>query len=983
MTARKITCTILLFIFACNTVQAGILFSRSNGVTLTGADGVTLTGMDGVTLTGADSFLGFQSNGVTLTGADGVTLTGADGVTLTGADGVTYTGGDGVTLTGADGVTLTGADGVTLTGADGVTLTGADGTTYTADSIKIIRPDGVTLTGADGVTLTGADGVTLTGADGVTLTGADGVTLTGADGVTLTGADSIVGFGENGVLFYLPQPQGVTLTGADGVTLTGADGISITGARGITQTGADDSGSSLIPNGIRSIDPELALLLNQITDDSSVNAVIVYYSMPDAADLETLRSIGILGGTKFKVLPMIQVTATRAQILEVSTLSKVRSIYGNRTLTINSDPFFKNSGIQKVPVDRDLQSKNGGFPVSGRNVTVAVLDTGVNSLHNDLAGKVVQNVRLTDAQSAPIGFVEPLPVENVVNTDLTSGHGTFVSGIVAGSGVSSGGKYSGVAPGAKILGLGAGDLNLFHVLSGFDYILDRGAGYNVKVVNCSFSSNSVYDENDPVNVATKMLTGNGINVVVSAGNSGDGNGTLNPYAAAPWVVSVGSTDNNGKLSSFSSRGRFGQPNQNPTVVATGSNVVGIRALGTQMGTLGVINEIPLQRLTPGETPFYTVASGTSFSAPQVAGAIAMMMETNPSLTPAEVKEILQRTATVLPAYFRHEVGAGLLNSYAAVLESAFPVRKFGLYRAALDANNVTFRTTTSQAGSDIVNPGASVMTPFPVSEDTIQAGFQIQWGMSVNDLNLRIFDSQNNLVGSSNRLNAAGLLGNRESVTLRRPAAQTLSAVVNHTAGIGTAQRFFGSLETTRAEYSGLNDLDTVPAELVPIVKESVRSLLVDTNGSKFKPGHKVSRAELAESLLKSGRVLQYLSGNPVFPDVRDAATRTAVESAHADRLFFDAVSGSNFKPNDNATKLLTAIALVKAAGLEDSASTASLPGGISDVSGIPFQYRGYAAIALQRGFISLDGDKFNSTRSLTRLELAFGMVNLVRCVSQ
>jgi serine protease AprX len=182
------------------------------------------------------------------------------------------------------------------------------------------------------------------------------------------------------------------------------------------------------------------------------------------------------------------------------------------------------------------------MPVSGRNVTVAVLDTGVNSQHGDLSGKIVQNVKLADTQSVGAGFIYPSPVENLPNTDLVSGHGTFVAGVIASSGMASGGKYNGVAPGAKILGLSAGEMNLTYVLSGFDYLLEHGANYNVRVVNCSFSANTVFDYNDPVNVATKMLTQKGISVVFSAGNSGDGNSTLNPYAAAPWVISVGATD---------------------------------------------------------------------------------------------------------------------------------------------------------------------------------------------------------------------------------------------------------------------------------------------------------------------------------------------------------------------------------------------------------------------------------------------------------
>ena len=77
----------------------------------------------------------------------------------------------------------------------------------------------------------------------------------------------------------------------------------------------------------------------------------------------------------------------------------------------------------------------------------------------------------------------------------------------------SNGKFSGVAPGAKLVGISAGDLTLLYVLEGLDYLVANGNGLNVRVVNCSFSANTVFDTNDPVNIATRLLTQNGVNVV--------------------------------------------------------------------------------------------------------------------------------------------------------------------------------------------------------------------------------------------------------------------------------------------------------------------------------------------------------------------------------------------------------------------------------------------------------------------------------------
>jgi serine protease AprX len=285
------------------------------------------------------------------------------------------------------------------------------------------------------------------------------------------------------------------------------------------------------------------------------------------------------------------------------------------------------TGIERVSADADLANKNGGRRLTGRGVTVGVIDTGLDGLHPDLNGRIVNNVMLVSTLGVPLptGFIYPVSVENLPTTDPVSGHGTFVAGVIAGNGAASGGIYTGVAPGAQLLGLSGGVLNLLFVLEAFDFLLTRGPSYKVRVVNCSFSANTIYDPHDPVNVATKMLTDYGINVVFSAGNSGPAMNTLNPYAMAPWVISVGSSDEAGRLSTFSSRGDFANRNARPTVIAPGENIVSLRAIGLSVtGTLGIalgndLSTVPMEILA-----CYTAGSGTSLSAPHVAVTIALM-----------------------------------------------------------------------------------------------------------------------------------------------------------------------------------------------------------------------------------------------------------------------------------------------------------------------------------------------------------------------
>jgi len=989
---RSAIALLLVVLLSAGPALAGISVVGSNGITATGADGVQFTGVSGITATGADGILTFGPNGITATGADGITATGADGITATGADGITATGADGYTYTGANGITATGADslliqsadGITATGADGITATGADGTTYRADAIEIRFPNGITATGADGITATGADGITATGADSRQIANANGITATGADGITISSADGITATGADGGVYSIPT-NSLTLYGADFMLAANAHGISFTGADTIRDTGVEaltstlESGST--QTGLRSVDPELAVTLNRLTDDSSVNAVIVYHQLPTASDLAQLTSLGFVGGTRFRTLPMVIVTGTRAQIIAVSKLPAVRSIYGNRTLNLTSEPEVRAAtGVDRAWLDSEITTENLNLPVSGRNVTVAVLDTGIDGTHPDLAGRVVKNVKLLDTLSVGAGFSYPSNV-SLSNTDLLYGHGSFVAGVIGGGGNASNGKYKGVAPNAKLVGLSAGDLTLLYVLEGFDYLLANGGSLNTRVVNCSFSANTVFDVNDPVNIATKLLTDNGVNVVFSAGNTGPGQHTLNPYAIAPWVVSVGATDTQGRLASFSSRGDFASGLFRPTLVAPGVNVVSVRGSGVTnvIGAQGIANA-DLQRLNLFELPYYTTASGTSFAAPQVTGTIALMLEANPSLTPAQVRDILQRTATPLAPYYQHEVGAGMLNAHAAVLQAAFPDRQIGSWRSTLDRGQVSFANDPLTSFSGTVTPGGAVDTTVQIPSDAVTTSVQIGWGplWSVNDLSLSVYDSSGTLRAQSNSINLPGLTGKVERVVLNLPTAGTWRIRVRNTLGIGTAQAFSGIVQVNRVNYGKVADANLMTAALLSEVTQNLRTFDMLPIGSKFRPDFIVSRRDLASSLVLGARVPQYLPGTPTYQDVHDSSTLLFVESVQKSptgALFTDVTAGGSFRPADNVTRLVAAVAIVRAAGLRAEAEAKSnTPLTFLDAATIPAALRGYVSVAVSRGFIQSD-TYFRPQNSFTRGELAHAMV--------
>jgi serine protease AprX len=978
---RKVLALVLAVVLGAWPVVGGILVRGTEGITMTGADGVYYENLNGITMTGADGLLGLKANGITLP-----VIT--DGITMTGADGVTYTGVNAVNAASADGITMTGADGITMTGADGITMTGADGATYVVNSVIVRQADGITMTGADGITMTGADGLRMLGLDGITMTGADGITMTGADGITMTGADTLLAVTGDGGMFNV-SPNGITMTGADGITMTGADGITMTGADGLTTSSATDDRAA---TGLQGLDPELALLLNRATDDSNINAVVTFHHYPTDADLESMRAIGITGGTRFRKLPMVIFSASRAQIVKLSQLPSVRSIWGNRTLQWNAEQTSALTGTGRAYADADLTLKNLGLPVSGRGVTVAVLDTGLDGTHADVEGRVTRNIKLADLQGlSPLGFQYPVNIEGLKNTDLLAGHGTFVSGIIAGNGARSGGRYKGVAPSANLVGLSAGDPSLLFVLAGFDYLLTQGSALNVRVVNCSFSASTVFDLNDPVNVATKMLTDQNVNVVFSAGNTGPGADSLNPYALAPWVISAGSTDARGRLAQFSSRGSFGHASRRgPTLVAPGVDMISLRAQGlNQNGLNGLSTGADTRLLSITDVPFYTAGSGTSFSAPVVAGTIALMLEANPNLEAAEVRDILQRTATPLPSNFAHEVGAGMLNAHAAVLESAFPSRRIGVWRATLNRGQVRFIKNAPLEFRGTALPGLISTTGLAIPTDTITASVRVSWGslLTTNDLGMKVYDGGGVLRSHVNMLNLPGLTGRSEGTELKSPAPGTWRVQVFNTLGIvGTPQPYIGRLDVERVEYAPLLDIGGLSAAAQNDIRQNLRSFVMMPVGNRFYPDLGVTRGEMAATLVRGARVPQYMPAIPTYSDVGSSELMNFVESvqnAPAGPLFYDAPPGGAFYPDGGVTRLAGAVALVRAAGLRNEAEnyTGTLPN-FADLLAIPVEYRGYVAIAHSRGLLRANGVYFNPDGALTRVQLAQAMVVLEKLAS-
>ncbi|MFB7780998.1 S8 family serine peptidase [Streptomyces bauhiniae] len=361
----------------------------------------------------------------------------------------------------------------------------------------------------------------------------------------------------------------------------------------------------------------------------------------------------------------------------------------------------------------------------GEGVKVAVLDTGVDQSHPDLAGRVAETKDFSQGSGTGDAF----------------GHGTHVTSIVGGSGVASGGTRKGVAPGSRLLvGKVLGDDGYgseSQVIAGMEWAAAEGA----RVVNLSLGSDQPSDGTDPMSQAVDELSERtGTLFVVAAGNAGEqGPGTIGSPGAADAALTVGAVDRDDSLAPFSGRGpRLGDLAVKPDVTAPGVGIVAARAAGTTMGD-------PVD-------PYYVAASGTSMAAPHVAGAAALVAQRHPDWTGTQIRDALISTAVTSTGQKVTEQGGGRIDVRAAAMGAlratgTLALGSFETGTRRTDASTLRYTnssgsklsvslsvTLTSASGQDAasavrlgshhvdVPAGATVEVPLTVDPDGIGRG---------------------------------------------------------------------------------------------------------------------------------------------------------------------------------------------------------------------------------------------------------------------
>jgi subtilisin family serine protease len=434
------------------------------------------------------------------------------------------------------------------------------------------------------------------------------------------------------------------------------------------------------------VEPSLRRMLSRVGFSNSdfVNVIVKVKggSMGKAMDsFSGISGVKVLGS--MEILPFIALSVNIEGLRNVAVNPMVEAVYPiynvstcmippqNRRIIVGNVSYtadFKANqeypfiGTYPTHLSEILNIVNAtglyGIGLNGSGVVVAVLDTGIRMDHPNLAGKVVGSV----------SFVPEDPNDY-------NGHGTFVAGIIASSGMTGSrgfasdygrvtelqilpGNETGIAPGVKLLNVkvlnsgGWGDS--WSVMQGIDWAVRHGAD----VISMSLGGYPVVPpEWDPLCTAVEWATRMGVVVVVAAGNEGPGHFSVTSPSYMPSVISVGACYETDIPAFFSGRGPapyWMWPK--PDVMAPGVAVISTYAGfdGKYTTLFGGVSE----------GVYYCEGWGTSASAPVVSGVVALLLQAFRGASPEAIKAAIISGAKDM-GFDETEQGAGIVNAYAA------------------------------------------------------------------------------------------------------------------------------------------------------------------------------------------------------------------------------------------------------------------------------------------------------------------------------
>lgn len=402
----------------------------------------------------------------------------------------------------------------------------------------------------------------------------------------------------------------------------------------------------------------------------SQEALVLVHGATLADAQDAVAATGMTRKIAFERIGVVAAVGTAEQIQAVRSEPGVTYVEGNQPISMFQET--SNTATRGLEATRTLTGADG-TPLTGRGVSVAVIDSGVDPTHPyfreaDGSSAVVANLKaVCEPLTEAVCSVQRVPGSLDTDTASAGGHGTHVNGIVAGNPttLTDGGRLQGAAPGASLVSVSTGAvLFIVGADAALEWVLENhrapcGAGVPastcppIKVTNNSYGpmGGGAFDPRSATVKLQRALVAEGVVTVWANGNDG-GNGSenlSNPPGQDPTggIISVASYfDRNtgtrdGAVSTYSSRGLAGNQSTYPDISAPGEDITSACRPYLVICSTGLD-----PRNGPGALDIgtFNTISGTSMAAPHIAGIVAQLFQANPSATPAQVEDALKRTA---------------------------------------------------------------------------------------------------------------------------------------------------------------------------------------------------------------------------------------------------------------------------------------------------------------------------------------------------
>ncbi len=365
-----------------------------------------------------------------------------------------------------------------------------------------------------------------------------------------------------------------------------------------------------------------------------VRVPVIIFLGGNSTGLKSLNGRGILK-TRYSLLNAISADLTADEASALANDPRISRLYYDESIALPTDPEQDNYALYANSDSVGATYARNVLNYTGRNVVVAVVDTGIDYTHPDLGGCFGPGCKVSGGYDFADNDADPMD---------TNGHGTHCAGIIAAKG-----GVTGVAPDARLLAVkvcGVSSCSNSALMAGIDWSVAHGAD----VISLSVGSNKQPNDGyEPLDLMIDAAIERGVVVAAAVGNEGPGAGTIVDTASARKVISVGADDDKATASplddavpEWSCRGPAAFGRIGPDVVAPGVSIYSTKAGGG-----------------------YVTMEGTSMAAPHVAGAAALLKEYNRSFTPAQIKSLLIHTATNISGK-PFERGTGLINVSKAI-----------------------------------------------------------------------------------------------------------------------------------------------------------------------------------------------------------------------------------------------------------------------------------------------------------------------------